>query len=130
MSMTMTTSATCYASDPSFLKSLAYCLDSTFVGDSAVSVWKIEEFWETAMTGDSTVSPKCTYALMEITTPPTVEYNSRLTFNGTTLVPAATLEMRLKFNYIFDYLEMLQARYASVRQTFSTECLFHIISTY
>lgn len=53
---------------------------------------------------------------MEITTTPTVEYNSSLTLNETVLFPAATLEMQIKFNYLFDHLEMLQARYAYVEQ--------------
>lgn len=114
MSMAMSTSPACYASDTFFLTTLAYCLNTTCVGSSEVPGWKIEQFWETEVTGDSSVIPKWTYAraLTEITTITMIEYNSSMMLNETAVVHPETLKMQLEFNYIFDYMEMIQAKYA------------------
>jgi hypothetical protein len=60
----MTTSATSYATDPSFLKTLAYCMNTTCVGESSVPAWKIEKLWETEVTGDETVIPKLSFTTL------------------------------------------------------------------
>lgn len=48
-----------------------------------------------------------------------IEYNSSMMLNETAVVHPETLKMQLEFNYIFDYMEMIQAKYAWVEQYFA-----------
>ncbi|KAH7139164.1 ferric reductase like transmembrane component-domain-containing protein [Dendryphion nanum] len=111
------TSPDCYASDTSYLTTLAYCIKSN-CDPVKVPTWKREQFWSTKVTGDPTVSPKWDYirALEEVDGVPTVEYNSssKAVLNQTVLVPKATYAMQYNFNIKFDYIEMLQAKYCFV----------------
>jgi hypothetical protein len=110
MSMGMTTPE-CRASDTSFLTTLAYCMNTT----CDIPIWKREKFWANQATGDETVPPKWTYeqALAEIKGKPTVVFNqsSEDVLDGTQIVNQETYGIQARFMVMFDYIEMLQARY-------------------
>ncbi|KAF3935739.1 hypothetical protein ABW19_dt0209415 [Dactylella cylindrospora] len=107
------TTPECRAGDTAFLTTLAYCMNITCNAEN-LPTWKREEFWSTKVTGDEAVLPKWDYttALAMIVGEPTTLFNSSLTLSETVIVPEATLEMQTKFMRMFDYIEMLQARYA------------------
>lgn len=64
--------AVCRSSDFPFLSSIAWCIHSYCPGNVRAS--RIEKFWETEITGDSSVLPKWSYGevLANITEPPTM----------------------------------------------------------
>lgn len=64
--------AVCRSSDFPFLSSVAWCIH-LYCPDN-VRASRIEKFWETALTGDSSVVPKWSYGevLANITEPPTM----------------------------------------------------------
>jgi hypothetical protein len=103
----------CYASDTAYLTTLAYCMKS-HCDDDHVSTVEREKFWAFKFTGDPAVAPKWDYStsLAKVAEPPTIEYNSTTgVLNQTMLVPQEAYDMQHRFNTIFDYMEMLQARY-------------------
>ncbi|KAK6363063.1 hypothetical protein TWF730_000510 [Orbilia blumenaviensis] len=125
------TSPECRAGDTAFLTTLAYCMNITCNADN-IPTWRREEFWATKVTGDEAVLPKWDYsrALAEIVDPPTAVFNSSLVLDETVLVSEATLKMQTNFMVMFDYIEMLQARYAFVLVTvgFGTPILFTLLT--
>ncbi|KAK6536624.1 hypothetical protein TWF281_000851 [Arthrobotrys megalospora] len=125
------TSPECLASDTAFLTTLAYCMNITCNAEN-IAVWRREEFWETKVTGDEAVLPKWDYtrALAEIVSPPTTVFNSSLILNETVIISDATLQMQTRFMHMFDYIEMLQARYAFVLVTigFGTPVLLTLLT--
>lgn len=109
------TSPECRASDIAFLTTLAYCLNST-CDPVEVPTWQREKFWATRVTGSADVLPKWDYsrALEEVDGEPIAKFNasSGNILNETMLVTAESYEMQSRFMVMFDYLEMLQARYS------------------
>ena len=105
------TTPECRANDSTFLKTLAYCMD-TFC-PSTVSVWQREKFWSLRITGDESVLPKWPYttSLAKITETPTLEFNSSNVLNETAILPQEEFDIRNNFNIMFDHIEGLQVRY-------------------
>ncbi|KAK6330012.1 hypothetical protein TWF718_003439 [Orbilia javanica] len=112
------TSPECRAGDTAFLTTLAYCMNVTCNAEDTPT-WRRQEFWETQVTGDPNVLPKWDYfrALAEISSVPTVVFNSSVVLEETVVVSDETLGMQTRFMHMFDYIEMLQARYAFVLVT-------------
>ena len=83
---------------------------------AALPTWEREKFWATKVTGDPAILPKWDYskALEEIKERPTIEFNSssKETLNETQVVSRESYEIQSKFMVMFEYIEMLQARYA------------------
>ena len=108
------TSPECRAGDAPFLTTLASCID-TYCDMIKVPVWQREQFWAMRVTGDEAVLPKWTYSetLEEINVKPTAEFNSSSmeVLNQTMILPKASFDIQNNFNIMFDFIEMLQARY-------------------
>ena len=83
---------------------------------ATLPTWEREKFWATKVTGDPAILPKWDYskALEEIKERPTIEFNSssKETLNETQVVSRESYEIQSKFMVMFEYIEMLQARYA------------------
>ncbi|KAF2812738.1 uncharacterized protein BDZ99DRAFT_569364 [Mytilinidion resinicola] len=77
----------CYATDESFLQTLAWCISTHCQG---VTVWKLERFWRMNVAGNGAVQPdpKETYqrALAKVTNPPTEILVTGDPLNKTSLV--------------------------------------------
>lgn len=53
-----TTTPECRGSDPSFLTTLAWCINSTC---TSVETWKLEKYWAEKTTGEVVLKPKWGY---------------------------------------------------------------------
>ncbi|KAF2664574.1 ferric reductase-like protein transmembrane component 4 [Microthyrium microscopicum] len=91
MSMDMgeaTTDPSCYATDDSFLQTLAYCI-STRCQKESVPIWKIEKWWQLNVAGIAAQQPdpKESYqqALEKVSTPPTEVHMQGDPLNKTSL---------------------------------------------
>ena len=87
------TSASCYASDPAFLTSAAWCLFSRCPDES---IGTLEAYWQVATTRVKTVPPKWSYtvALDKVDPkPPTMQLAmTDLSLNQTSLLPEAAYQ--------------------------------------
>lgn len=115
MHMDIETSPECYASDDSFLRTLAYCM-STHCSD--VAMWSLEKYWNLNVAGrqPNQPVPKTTYqqTLANIATKPSVELVLGEDLNQTMLVSDDDYQASYNAQAMFEKMEDNHEKYAYV----------------
>ncbi|CAL8577141.1 hypothetical protein XPA_002986 [Xanthoria parietina] len=115
MHMDIETSPECYASDDSFLRTLAYCM-STHCSD--VAMWSLEKYWNLNVAGrqPSQPIPKTTYqqTLANIATEPSDQLVLGEDLNHTMLVSDDDYQASYNAQAMFEKMEDNHEKYAIV----------------
>lgn len=113
--MTISTSATCYATDDIFLRTLAYCMSTHCSGTEKVPAWELEQWWllNIADRIQNPPIPKWTYqqALDKVTTTPNVTLVSGDPLNQTSLVAETDYTSNFNAQGMFEEMEITHERY-------------------
>ncbi|RDL35207.1 uncharacterized protein BP5553_07138 [Venustampulla echinocandica] len=107
------TSGGCYATDDTFLQTLAYCISTRC--DGKVAVYRLEKWWLRNVAGTKEVQPDPKYsyqqALARVTEPPTTTLVSGDPLNKTSLVKDADYIAVFNAQEIFEAQEVLYEKY-------------------
>ncbi|KAF2674344.1 ferric reductase-like protein transmembrane component 4 [Microthyrium microscopicum] len=105
----------CYATDESFLTTLAYCVSQHC---SSTSLWKVERWWKANVAGNADIQPEPKWSyqqtLLRITTPPTANYNKKAPLNTTTLIPNSTWFTNFNADSEFETLEITSENFGLI----------------
>lgn len=119
MGMDSATSPECYATDDTFLQTLAYCM-STRCPDLAV--WDLERYWSMNVAGTKQIQPlpKASYqrTLADISTAPTATLVEGEELNTTMIVSHEDYEASYNAHGVFEKMEINHETYGCV-QTWS-----------
>ena len=110
---TASTSAACYATDDTFLKTLAYCISTRC--DGTIEAWVLEQWWLNNVAGRAPNPPtnKYTYqqALALVTAVPKVTLVDGDPLNQTSLVGDDDYESNFNAQEVFEEQEILHEKY-------------------
>lgn len=119
MDMDSATSPECYATDDTFLETLAYCM-STHCPDLAV--WDLERYWSMNVAGTKLIQPlpKASYqrTLADIRTKPTTTLVIGEELNKTMIVSHEDYQASYNAHGVFEKMEINHEKYGCV-QTWS-----------
>ena len=109
-----TTTAACYGRDPSFLTTLAWCIQGACKEEpQPPQTWELEKFWTEKVIGQSDAPPKWSYAqtLQRIAQPPSLEVNATGLLNYTAVVPKDLWLINKRSLEAFEHQEALHTYY-------------------
>ncbi|KAL8764708.1 MAG: hypothetical protein Q9209_007919 [Squamulea sp. 1 TL-2023] len=115
MGMSIETSPECYASDPNFLQTLAYCMSSHCQG---VAVWDLEKYWYLNVAGrqPNQPVPKATYqqTAADILTQPKVTLVAGEALNQTMVISDEDYQASYNAQRMFEKMENNHERHGIV----------------